>query len=137
MREMSLCANSETDLLDAGVELRGGSGHGEVLLEPLRGHLDHLHEVHHALWRPRAVGGNLLKGLNGSKEVSFNNVSVAPVVNEIHLAQVHGEGQGDHVVALAHGRGQVLVVLEQVDHAGPDEAVDGVGVVLDLVASFH
>ena len=34
-----------TYLLDAGVELCGGSGHGQVLLRPLRGHLDHLREV--------------------------------------------------------------------------------------------
>ena len=63
-------------------------------------------------------------------------MGVGPVVDQVHLAQVHGEGGGDLVVAL-DGRGQVLVIVVQVDKSGPDEAVHGVGIVFDLISGFY
>ena len=116
-------------LLDAGVELRGGSGHGQVLLQPLRGHLDHLHEVRDALWRPRGLRGDLLQGLDGGEQVGLEDVGVGAVVDEVDLADVHDKVGGQRVITSRHGDREVLVVLEEVHEAGLHEDVEGVEVV--------
>ena len=111
------------------MELRGGPGHGQVLLEPLGAHLDHLHEVGDALWRPRGLRGDLLQGLDGGEQVGLEDVRVGAVVDEVDLADVHGKVGGEGVLAARHRGGEVLVVLEQVHQARLHEHVEGVEVV--------
>ena len=73
--------------------------------------------------------------LDGAVEVGLND---AAVVDEVDLGEHHGEvGEHHGVVAGLHGGRQVLVVLVQVDQAGPDEHVHGVDVPLDLVPGVH
>ena len=118
-------------LLGAAVELRGGPGHGEVVLDPLRGHLDHVHQLHEALGRGAAVVGDLAENLDGAEQIALDNVGVAPVVNQVDLDQHHGE-LDDGGGPVVHAGRQILVVLEQVDQVAADERVDGVNVPLDV-----
>ena len=68
-------------LLDAAVELGCGAGHGEVVLDPLAGHLDHVHQLHQAIRRAAAVVGNLAQDLDGAEQVALDDLGVAPVVD--------------------------------------------------------
>ena len=70
-----------------------------------------------------------LQGLDGGEQVGLEDVCVGAVVDEVDLADVHGEVGGQGVVAARHRDGEVLVVLEEVHEAGLDEDVEGVEVV--------
>ena len=61
------------------------------MLDPLAGHLDHVHQLDQAIWWGSAVVGNLAQNLNSSKEITLNNVSIASVVYQVYLGQHHGE----------------------------------------------
>jgi len=68
-------------LRDATVKLSGWSRHGQVVLDPLRGHLDHVHQVDKTLRRRPGVVGDLGKHLDGAEQIRFDDVGVGAVVN--------------------------------------------------------
>lgn len=75
-----------------------------------------------------------LQHFDGSEEVGLEDVRVGPVVDQVDLAEVHREGRGDRVLAVGHRLSQMLVVLVEIDEAGPDENVHDIQVVLDVLA---
>ena len=70
--------------------------------------------------------------LNGLVEVRVGDLAVGSgglLLNEVDLAEVHGEAGGVEVLPIGHGPGQVLVVVHQGHEPGLDEAVEAVQVV--------
>ena len=43
-----------------------------------------------------------LKDFDGSEEIWFDYVCVWPVIDQVDLAEVHGERSRDHVLAVGH-----------------------------------
>ena len=70
--------------------------------------------------------------LNGLVEVCVGDLAVgsALLLDEVDLAEVHGEAGGVAVLPVgSHGSGQMLVVVHKGHEAGLDEAVEAVQVV--------
>lgn len=121
----------------------GGSVHEPVLLV---GSEQHLEDGGQALWRLPGVGRDAGQHFDRVDQIGLGNEDRRPrggALEQVHVDELHGEAEGQdggpdsgRIEGLFEDRGEVHVELLQIDQVGPQQAVDDVEVVAELLAAL-